>query len=92
MAVTLEQVVEAVKVMVDNISQLSKNSGHRGGSWNDPVAYKNIMTFGGDSKNWEEFSEKFKSQVVARNIKMMEVMKEAEVNVDEESVQTADGQ
>ena len=39
-----------------------------GDKWNDIGLYKNIRVFAGDSHEWEEFAEKFKSQVASGSV------------------------
>ncbi len=36
-----------------------------GKDWTDVAALKNVKVFSGDSRDWEEFAEKLKSQIAA---------------------------
>ena len=82
MAMTLEQLVEAMSRMTENINKLveAQNCAHRrNGSWDDLTKFKNIRLFGGDSKDWEEFHFKVKGQVGAGDPGVVAIMEEIEL-------------
>ncbi len=80
----IEQLVEALKLMADQQDELGEmllqqqktaGSGGRGGGdkdWSDINRFRNVEVFGGDSREWEEIAEKFKSQVAATNVSVGE--------------------
>ena len=54
MALTLEQLVEAMSRMTESANKLveAQSGAHRrNGSWDDLTKFKNITLFGGDSKD-----------------------------------------
>ena len=92
MAMTLEQLVEAMSRMTENVNKhVEAQSGahRRNGSWDDLTKFKNITLFGGDSKEWEEFQFKVKGQVGAGDPGVVAIMEEIEL-VMESTVEEAD--
>ena len=62
-------------------------------NWNDIGLYKNIRVFAGDSREWEEFVEKFKSQVAAGSVLTANILdfteaKMAEADLEEDDFAT----
>jgi hypothetical protein len=99
---SIEQMVEALKFMVDQQAergdmllqqQKTAGSGGRGGGdkhWSDINQFRSVKIFGGDSREWEEFAEKFKSQVAATNVSEAKVLDDPGTKVAEAELEEDD--
>ena len=74
---------------VTKMVEVQQNPHHRHGNWDNPERYKNTTIFSGEQKDWEEFSQKLRSQLAAGNVKMVELMAEAALEMTEQSVEEA---
>ena len=70
----LKYLGEQVTKMVDAQTYAQQNAGFGNNSrgWDSPDKFKNIKTFAGEQKDWEEFSLKLRSQLAAGSVKMVE--------------------
>jgi hypothetical protein len=83
-----DMIANLVKLHTANAANTTVTTGF-GKQWYDLVVYRNIKTFSGDQKDWEEFHGKMKGQIAAKNGIAAEVldfveakMSEAELNSD----------
>ena len=88
---------DAARVMAENLAKLaemqSKNFETDGGgkrSWDHVDKFRNIKIFTGDSKEWDEFSAKLRSQIAAGDRKGLAVMEEGEKGMSERDVENED--
>eukprot|EP00974_Lingulodinium_polyedra_P123066 11185304-Lingulodinium_polyedra.AAC.1 len=59
-------VAENITRLVEAQAAATQNtSAKQGGGWGTPNKCKHIQMFGGESKVWDEFAAKFRSQVAA---------------------------
>ena len=56
--------------------------------WADITSFRNVSVFGGESKGWEEFAEKLKSQVAATDVQEAKVLDEVESKIGEAELET----
>ena len=89
MAMEVQQLFQALEVLTLQVQALAESSGGQRKRWDLGDRYKNINVFSGDSKEYEEWSTKFRSQVSAGNIKVGKLMKAVENDCSE--VQLAKG-
>ena len=77
---------------VTRMVEVQQNPYHRHGNfnWDNPERYKNITIFSGEQKDWEEFSQKLRSQLAAGSVKTVEMMDAAALEMTEQSVEEAD--
>ena len=88
---TADQLVEAMKFMADQVAILTQqqlklnnvNFGRKDKGWDNIGDFKNIKVFAGDSRDWEEFSMKLKSQVAAGSPKAAETLDWVETRMSE---------
>ena len=83
-----DMIANLVKLHTANAANTTVTTGF-GKQWYDLDVYRNIKTFSGDQKDWEEFHGKMKGQIAAKNGIAAEVldfveakMSEAELNSD----------
>ena len=92
---SMEQVVEALKFMADRQAELGEMllrqqqamgmNMHKGRKdWADVNSFRNVQAFGGDSKDWEEFADKLKSQIAAGSVEAAKVLDVVETKVTEQ--------
>jgi hypothetical protein len=96
---TVEDTVQIMKYMAEQITKLVEaqaaavqNNGGKKMYWDRVDNFKNIKVFGGDSKEWDEFATKFRSQVAAGNGKVAVILDTVETEMKEEDVEEADWQ
>ena len=97
---TMEQLIEPVKFMVERQAELgtllSQQHQHQttnmelqkgGKEWDNISIYRSVKPFCGNPKDWEEFSEKLKSQVAAGDMLAASVLDVVETQVSETNLQ-----
>ena len=94
-ATTTEDLVQMLKYLGEQVTKMveaQQNPYPRHGyfNWDNPEKYKNIAIFSGEQKDWEEFSQKLRSQLAAGSVKTVELMDTAALEMTEESVEDAD--
>ena len=90
-----EELVQMLKYLGEQVTKMvevQQNPYHRHGhfNWDNPEKYKNIAVFSGEQKDWEEFSQKLRSQLAAGSVKTVELMDMAALELAEQSVEDAD--
>ena len=90
MSTEVQHLFQALEVLTLQVQALAENKGggHRK-RWDVVDRYKNINVFSGDSKEYEEWSTKLRSQVAAGDTKVGKLMKAVENDCSE--VQLAKG-
>ena len=58
--------------------------------WSDGSNHKNVKTFGGDPKEWEEFSTKLKGQIAAEDQKVATILDYVEAKMAEDELENDD--
>ena len=93
----VDEVVQMMKYMAEQVTKLVEvqAENQRNGStkrviWDAMDKYKNIKTFAGDSKEWDEFATKFRSQVGAGDRKVAEILDVVETEMSEAQMEEAD--
>ena len=76
----LQSLTEQVKLMAE------KNTGGGGKRWDHLDRYKNLKVYGGDVKEFEEWSVKFRSLVCAGGAKVGQLMKVVEHDCSEDEL------
>ena len=76
----LQSLTEQVKLMAE------KGTGGGGKRWDHPDRYKNLKVYGGDVKEFEEWSVKFRSLVSAGGAKVGQLMKVVEHDCSEDEL------
>lgn len=94
---TAEQLTAAVAAMAAEIAKLTtamaeqpKAKGAGGGEWDKVEKFKNLKNFSGESKDWEEFSTKLRSQVGAGCRKMAQSLDWVETQTSEADLEKDD--
>ena len=94
---TAEQLTAAVAAMAAEIAKLTtamaeqpKAKGAGGGKWDKVEKFKNLKNFSGESKDWEEFSTKLRSQVGAGCRKMAQSLDWLETQTSEADLEKDD--
>ena len=86
---TTEDLVQMLKYLGEQVTKMvdaQQNPLYKGGyfAWDNPEKFKNIATFAGDQKDWEEFSQKLRSQLAAGSVKTVELMDKAALEMAEQ--------
>ena len=94
---TAEQLTAAVAAMAAEIAKLTtamveqpKAKCAGGGEWDKVEKMKNLRNFSGESKDWEEFSTKLRSQVGAGCRKMAQSLDWVETQTSEADLEKVD--
>lgn len=97
---TMEEMVQMLKYQGEQVTKLTEalasvaQGGWFGGggsrAWDSPDKYKNIKTFTGEQKDWEEFSLKVRSQVAAGEAKVVDLMDTVVLEMQEKDVEEGD--
>ena len=97
----IDQLVEALKFMAERQAELGEmlirqqqaigmNMQKGLKDWADVNSFRNVQAFGGESKDWEEFADKLKSQIAAGNVKAARVLDVVETKVAEQELEEED--
>ena len=65
---SMEQLMNALAIMTENMNKLIETNDKKvksGHNWDAIAKHKNTKPFSGSPSEWEEFAQKFKSQVAA---------------------------
>ena len=82
-----DMIANLVKVQTANAA--SVGTTEKGGKpWHDLDIYRNIKSFAGDQKDWEEFHGKLKGQIAAKNGIAAEVLDYVEAKMSEAELET----
>jgi hypothetical protein len=77
-----DMIANLVKVQTANAANIMTKEKN-GKQWYDLEIYRNIKTFSGDQKDWEEFHGKMKGQIAAKNGIAAEVLDYVEAKMSE---------
>ena len=85
MASEVAALFSALEMLTNQVKALTENQQSRGSKpWHLVDHYKNIKVFSGDTKDYEEFATKLRSQVAAANQKVAKMMACVEKDCSEE--------
>ncbi len=84
MAVQITKLVDAQAAAVQN-TNIKKTV-----QWDRVDNFKNIKIFSGDSKEWDEFATKFRSQAAAGGGQAAVILDAVETELKEEDIEEAD--
>ena len=65
-----------LKVLQAQADQFSNSGGQK--NWDNVDKFKNLKLFSGETKDWEEFATKFRSQAGANDAKVMGILEMVE--------------
>ena len=90
----MEEVANMMRLMAESITRLVEAQAAGAGSkhherWDTFGKFKNVKVFDGDPKMWDEFAEKFRSQVASGDGKVAELMEAVERMLSEADAETA---
>ena len=78
----------ALQSVVAIMAQASGKPKDKG--WNDTTHFHNVRLFGGDAKEWDEFSVKLKGHIAAGNTKVADIVDFMEAKVAESELEKED--
>ena len=85
---TVDETVQMMKYMAEQITKLVEaqaaavqRNGGKKMYWDRVDNFKNIKVFSGDSKEWDEFATKFRSQVAAGDGKVAVILDAVETEM-----------
>jgi hypothetical protein len=90
MAEQITKLVEAQKEAAMNFSNQAKGVDSKRGQWDQTDKYRNVKMFNGDSKDWDEFATKLRSQVAAGDGQAAEILDVVETEMKEEDLEAMD--
>ena len=93
MAVSMEQILQALASMTETMDKLMKANEAKAQTnhyWGNTEKYKNIKSFNGSMNEWEEFSRKFKSQAAAGSSDAAEILQSIEEEISEAEAEKED--
>ena len=89
----MEQLMNALAIMTENMNKLIETNDKKvksGHNWDDIAKHKNSKPFSGSPSEWEEFSQKFKSQVAAGWSDAAEMLQSVEEDITEAAAEKED--
>ena len=90
---SMEQVLNALAMITDNMHKMiekDQNKNKSGGGWDAIDRYRNVRPFSGSSGEWDEFSQKFKSQMAAGWGDAVEMLQSVEEDISEAEAESED--
>ena len=88
MAQQITRLIEAQTAAADKAAQNANNN--RTPYWDQIEKFKNLKTFSGDSREWDEFATKFRSQIAAGDGQVAVILDAVETEMKEAEVEEAD--
>ena len=77
-------------LLLEQEASSSGRSRKDGRDWADIKAFQKIRVFSGDSKEWEEFAQKLKSQVAAADVLVAKMLDDVESKIAEAELEADD--